>query len=142
MWLSLSSQDVCSLGKMRDEIWKSLYFRPHYTMQHGMDILSVCGHFWMEELMWMLKMWDRRERDEKNHLWVSGKLMDRLWDWQKGTIRIIYHWYFNWNAKLFEIQFTFLQNKVCLHHFITSFGWICFSFYFPFDTIHHNFLIP
>ena len=50
------------LGNLRDEIWKSLYFRLHYTMQHRMDILSVCGHFWMEELMWLPKMWDERER--------------------------------------------------------------------------------
>ena len=58
----LVSQDVCFLGNMRDEIWKSLYFRLHYTWKLGMEILSVCDRFWMQELMWMPKMWDERER--------------------------------------------------------------------------------
>ena len=49
-------------GNLRDEIWKSLYFRLHYTKQHLMDILNVWGHFWMQELMWIPKMWDERER--------------------------------------------------------------------------------
>ena len=67
----LVSQRVCFLGNLRDEFWKSLYFRLHYTMQHGMGILSVCGHFWVEELMWLPKMWDERERWKLESVWVN-----------------------------------------------------------------------
>ena len=38
------------------------YFRLHYTLQQRRGVLSVCGHFWMEELMWQPKLWDERER--------------------------------------------------------------------------------
>ena len=63
VWLWLGFSVGMFFGNLRGEIWKSLYFRLHYTLQHGMGILSVCGHFWVEELMWLPKMWE--ERDEK-----------------------------------------------------------------------------
>ena len=69
MWLWFGILRMYALGNLRDEIWKSLYFRLHYTLQHGMILLSVCDYFWMEELMWLPKMWD--EREMKNRECVS-----------------------------------------------------------------------
>ena len=74
------------LGIWEMKFWKSLYFRLHYTFQHWKDILSVCGHFWMEELMWLPKLWDERERWKIES--VSEQLeeeRERLWDWQGGV---------------------------------------------------------
>ena len=59
-----------------------LYFRLHYTLQQWMGMLSVCSHFWMEELMWMPKMWDERERWNIESVSELGEERERLWDWQ------------------------------------------------------------
>ena len=62
MWLWLGFS-VCMFWEIWEmKFWKSLYFRLHYTLHHIMEILSVCGHFWMQELMWIPMMWDERER--------------------------------------------------------------------------------
>ena len=115
----LLSQNVCFLGNLRDEIWKSLYFRLHYTLQHGMDILSVCGHFWMEELMWMPMMWDEIDRwkIESVREWIRRRevetvrltgecVLDEEW---MTDICISFGMWNHWT-----FQFTFKQNEVCV----------------------------
>ena len=104
---------------LRDEIWKSLYFRLHYTMRHGMDILSVCSYFWMEELMWLPKMWDERE------IWKIECVSEWIRRREGETVRLTgecvleEEWVTDicisfgmWNHWIF--QFTFKQNRVCV----------------------------
>ena len=78
----LVSQDVCFGGFWEMKIWKSLYFRLHYTGQHQMDKLSVCGHFWMEELMWLTRMWDERER------WKIESVREWIRRRERETVRL------------------------------------------------------
>ena len=77
--LTCFSQEVC-FGEYWEMKFENLfYFRLLYMKQYVMDILSVCGHFWMEELKWMPKMWDERERERESEL---GEERESLWDWQ------------------------------------------------------------
>ena len=105
------------LGNLRDEICKSLYFRLHYTIQLGMDILNVCGHFWMEELIWLWKMWDERER------WKIESVSESIRRREGETVRLTgecvleEEWmpdicisFGMWDHWIF--QFTFKQNDV------------------------------
>ena len=69
MWLWLGREYV--FGEFERWNWKSLYFRLHYMMQHLMDILSVCGHFWMQELMWLPKMWELKKKSESK--WIRRR---------------------------------------------------------------------
>ena len=113
-------QNVYFWRNLRDKIWKSLHFRLPYTLQHRMDILSVCSHFWMQELMWLPKMWDERERwkIESESEWIrrrEGETM-RL----TGECVLEEEWMTDicisfgmWNHWTF--QYTFKQNDVCPH---------------------------
>ena len=75
------------LENLSDEKEKSLYFRLHYMLPLIRDILSVCGYFWMQELMRLPKMWDGRKiilvkRESVNmSLTVEGKIIELIIIW-------------------------------------------------------------
>ena len=107
MWLWLGFSECMFLGNLRNEIWKSLYFRLHYTLQHCMDILSVCGHFWMQELMWPSKMWDEREMENRECEWVNKEKRGRDCETDREVCirRGMDDWYLNffWDVKLSDV---------------------------------------
>ena len=142
----LVSQEVCFLGNLRDEIWKSLYFRLHYTGQHIVDVLSVCGHFWMEELMWLPKPWDERER------WKIESVSEWIRRREGESVRLTGECVLEeeWMTDIvfllgFEIigYFNLPSNRTMYvsSSFIFSFEWICLYFLsssFSWSVFHIN----
>ena len=115
MWLWLGfSGGMFWGGNLRDEILKNLYFRLHYTLQHGMVVLSVFGCFWMQELMWLPKMWDERERWKTEWENELGEERESLWDCQESVHKKRNGWLileFLLGCEI--ISNTFKQNDVC-----------------------------
>ena len=111
------SQEVFFLRNLRNEIWKSLYYRHHYTMQHRMDILSVCGYFWMEELMWKPKMWDEREmknREKRGRDCETDRgvcIRRGMDDW---------YLYFFWDVKSLNISIYLQTGRGMCRHCLSS----------------------
>ena len=115
----LVSQNVCFEENLRDKIKKCLYFRLHYTKQQRRDILSVCGFSWMQERMWLPKMWDERERwkIESESEWIRRRegetvrltgecVLEEEW---MTDICISFGMWNHW-----KFQFIFKQNRVCV----------------------------
>ena len=80
----LVSQCVCFLGEFERWNLKSLSFRLHYIRRLCIAILLVCEHFWMQELMWLPKMWEERE--------IWGIFAKDVWCWEPFNFESVSGW--------------------------------------------------
>ena len=87
--------------------------------------LNVCNHFWMEELMWLPKMWDEGER------WKIESVSEWIWRREGETVRLTgecvleEEWMTDicisfWGVKSLDISIYFQTEWGVYHDYLSS----------------------